>query len=109
MYRYDEATQKCVRFIYGGCGGTDNRFGTIKECIDTCGATNVLSPPAKCLQPARVGRCFAAFQKFYYNSSEKACKEFVYGGCDGNENNFETLEECKTECEVYENEVKNNF
>jgi hypothetical protein len=26
------------------------------------------------------------------------CVEFVYGGCDGNENNFETFEECATTC-----------
>ena len=128
MYRYEEATKKCVRFIYGGCGGTENRFGNIKDCIDTCGATNALNPPggrlvlihqepkiidknfpARCLQPQKTGRCFAAFPKFYFDSAEKTCKEFIYGGCDANENNFETIEECKNACEIYENEIKKEF
>ena len=26
------------------------------------------------------------------------CEEFIYGGCGGNENNFETLEECNQQC-----------
>lgn len=27
-----------------------------------------------------------------------ACKLFIFGGCQGNENNFETMEECIQEC-----------
>jgi rRNA maturation protein Nop10 len=47
MYSYDKESKKCVQFIYGGCGGTENRFYTIKECIEVCGAKNVLNPPGK--------------------------------------------------------------
>lgn len=53
MYRYDDATKKCVSFIYGGCGGTENRFGTIKECIDVCGAKNAFNPPGKLLKQSK--------------------------------------------------------
>lgn len=127
MYRYDDVSKKCIQFIYGGCGGTENKFGSIKECIDTCGAKNVLNPPgnfsihdiywrklsskvfpARCLQPEEAGRCFAAFPKFFFNQKDGACKEFIYGGCDANENNFETVEECKKACEVYDNEFKHD-
>lgn len=27
------------------------------------------------------------------------CEKFVYGGCGGNENNYNTLEECELACE----------
>ncbi|VDM19646.1 unnamed protein product [Hydatigera taeniaeformis] len=33
---YDPAKGSCVRFIYGGCGGNENRFKTKKECKQTC-------------------------------------------------------------------------
>jgi Kunitz/Bovine pancreatic trypsin inhibitor domain len=47
MYRFDDVSKKCVNFIYGGCGGTENRFGTIKECIEFCGAKNAMDSPGK--------------------------------------------------------------
>ncbi|XP_073820808.1 male accessory gland serine protease inhibitor-like [Musca autumnalis] len=33
-YRAD--TNECVDFIYGGCGGNDNRFGSKDECESKC-------------------------------------------------------------------------
>jgi len=42
--------------------------------------------------------CLAYFVRFYYDKTSKSCKEFVYGGCFGNANNFETKEECEKAC-----------
>ena len=36
--------------------------------------------------------------KRYFDNEEKKCKEFSYGGCGGNENNFNSVEECETSC-----------
>ncbi|KAM8715008.1 hypothetical protein ACLKA7_002111 [Drosophila subpalustris] len=36
VYGYDYVTNRCVFFIYGGCGGNPNRFATKKECMDEC-------------------------------------------------------------------------
>ncbi|KAL0859208.1 hypothetical protein ABMA27_011025 [Loxostege sticticalis] len=36
VYGYNKTTDKCERFIYGGCRGNDNRFKTIEECQDAC-------------------------------------------------------------------------
>ncbi|XP_063897977.1 carboxypeptidase inhibitor SmCI-like [Helicoverpa armigera] len=41
MYAYNRNTDKCERFLYGGCGGNENRFRTRKECKRACGD----SPP----------------------------------------------------------------
>ncbi|XP_076875187.1 protein AMBP [Brachyhypopomus gauderio] len=44
------------------------------------------------------GPCFGMLQRFYYNSSLMACQQFVYGGCMGNQNNFESEKECLQTC-----------
>uniref|UniRef100_A0A8C3IXX9 BPTI/Kunitz inhibitor domain-containing protein n=1 Tax=Chrysemys picta bellii TaxID=8478 RepID=A0A8C3IXX9_CHRPI len=54
-----------------------------------------LTPPGNlCHLPSVCGYCKARFPRFFYNWSSQACEEFVYGGCGGNKNNFETKEEC---------------
>jgi collagen type VI alpha len=35
-FYYDKETNKCQKFIYGGCGGNGNRFFTEDQCIKTC-------------------------------------------------------------------------
>lgn len=51
-----------------------------------------------CELPKDKGPCKAAIKRFYYDSNKKKCKEFTYGGCQGNANNFESKEECQKEC-----------
>lgn len=35
-FGFDPHSQTCVPFIYGGCGGNDNRFRSLAECEATC-------------------------------------------------------------------------
>jgi len=51
-----------------------------------------------CIQPMKSGRCFGYVPSFAYNPFERKCEEFVYGGCGGNENRFETKAECELNC-----------
>lgn len=44
-----------------------------------------------------VGPCRMSIKRYYYDSKEKICKEFIYGGCKGVVP-FETLEECQKGC-----------
>jgi tissue factor pathway inhibitor len=37
--------------------------------------------------------------RYYYSVANLKCTEFPYSGCKGNENNFKTLEECKSKCQ----------
>lgn len=90
-FYYDSSHGKCNNFIYGGCRGNGNHFETIKQCEETC-------QKDPCVQPVKVGPCEAIIKRFYFNSMTGECERFYYGGCDGNENNFRTIEECQKRC-----------
>ncbi|MCB1744157.1 MAG: hypothetical protein KDK91_27555, partial [Gammaproteobacteria bacterium] len=86
---------QCERFIYGGCGGNDNNFDTQRACQSACDVqTNV------CDLPADVGPCDAAILRWAHDPASGQCERFVYGGCGGNANNFTTLADCESACEV---------
>jgi len=51
-----------------------------------------------CSLPLKEGPCNAKFYRFFYNLQTKRCSVFVYGGCRGNNNNFESAEECQNAC-----------
>lgn len=53
-----------------------------------------------CGLPMEVGPCDAAIPRFAYSTESGKCESFVYGGCEGNANNFETLANCQAVCEA---------
>jgi papilin len=89
---FKQETGKCEEFIYGGCGGNDNRFETQEECEEKCPAKEV----PVCEQPQKVGPCRAAINRYWFNGKE--CELFSWGGCEPNGNNFETIEQCQEAC-----------
>ncbi|KAL1478662.1 hypothetical protein MTO96_034923, partial [Rhipicephalus appendiculatus] len=52
-----------------------------------------------CSDPPEKGQCNETITRYYFNVQNKTCQEFVYGGCQGNANNYETYEECRVSCE----------
>nr|Q6T6T5.1 RecName: Full=Kunitz-type serine protease inhibitor bitisilin-1; AltName: Full=BG-11; AltName: Full=Kunitz protease inhibitor 1; Flags: Precursor [Bitis gabonica]AAR24526.1 Kunitz protease inhibitor 1 [Bitis gabonica] len=54
--------------------------------------------PEFCNLPADTGPCKAYEPRFYYDSVSKECQKFTYGGCKGNSNNFESMDECRKTC-----------
>jgi hypothetical protein len=44
------------------------------------------------------GPCKAIKERWYYNPSRGCCEKFLYGGCQGNSNNFQSYEECNKMC-----------
>ena len=51
-----------------------------------------------CELPLLPGICDAALPRVYFDSSVGQCKDFIYGGCGGNANNFRNGEECEELC-----------
>lgn len=51
-----------------------------------------------CLLKAETGPCRAAKQRWAYFSASGRCETFTYGGCEGNENNFFTEQDCIDKC-----------
>ncbi|XP_070600483.1 BPTI/Kunitz domain-containing protein-like isoform X1 [Erythrolamprus reginae] len=52
----------------------------------------------RCRQPLDPGPCEGHKHRYYYDPIHKKCKQFVYGGCKGNDNNFESFKECLHFC-----------
>ncbi|XP_028997846.1 low-density lipoprotein receptor-related protein 11 [Betta splendens] len=51
-----------------------------------------------CAAAPVVGPCKGTFPRWYYDQSAGQCKRFLYGGCQGNHNNFLQESDCVTEC-----------
>jgi len=62
----------------------------------TCGSRT--RNDSVCRLPKDVGPCKAAMLRYFYNADTGSCEQFTYGGCQGNANNFETIEACREAC-----------
>uniref|UniRef100_A0A670YBY2 BPTI/Kunitz inhibitor domain-containing protein n=1 Tax=Pseudonaja textilis TaxID=8673 RepID=A0A670YBY2_PSETE len=51
-----------------------------------------------CLQPPLKGSCRAIHYRWYYDKHSHTCVPFIYGGCQGNDNNFISFTECSETC-----------
>lgn len=54
--------------------------------------------PDVCTLPYDSGPCHGSFRKWYYEPQVRECREFQYGGCEGNSNRFSSGAECETLC-----------
>lgn len=51
-----------------------------------------------CWADAETGPCRAMLSRWYFDREEGRCAQFIYGGCGGNRNNFESEEYCMSVC-----------
>uniref|UniRef100_A0A3Q4MYY4 BPTI/Kunitz inhibitor domain-containing protein n=1 Tax=Neolamprologus brichardi TaxID=32507 RepID=A0A3Q4MYY4_NEOBR len=94
-YYYDSREEKCKEFIWTGCVGNGNRFHDYNSCNSTCSGVKGKNT---CLLKRAEGGCNGNCVKYYYDSSDKKCKEFIWTGCSGNGNRFHDYNSCNSSC-----------
>lgn len=121
---FDTKDGRCRQFYYAGYAGNGNNFNSESECLSSCEerpkvevqpteSTATRQPPSAtqeeitqrprgnqehCRLDPDAGPCRVAEARFYYNSEVGTCDLFTYGGCDGNENNFRSQDDCENSC-----------
>jgi hypothetical protein len=114
QFYYDHRSDSCYEFDYSGCEGNKNRFQDKESCERKCrqqpsavtpSIPQVLTtvPPMEpkspiCLVPVNYGDCDNSITAYYYDAEHQMCQAFVYGGCGGNANRFQTEEQCERLC-----------
>ena len=120
-FYYDVPTARCRAFRFSGCDGSENNFATLSACVSACRPppedipqleTNSLSGlevrgrrmeggPSRedvCSMPPMAGPCKGELVRWHYDPIVGRCRKFLYGGCEGNANNFASSGECETAC-----------
>ncbi|CAD5210480.1 unnamed protein product [Bursaphelenchus okinawaensis] len=91
-----------------------NTDGKARYCEETCPKgykctkrfkKSVCCPEAQhvCTQPLNIGlHCMMAksHKQFYYHSESGECRPFIYTGCSGNDNRFESIKLCEDHCHL---------
>lgn len=96
-YYYNRETGTCELFNYGGCKGNKNNFLTVKSCQLVC-IEGSINRPVECNLPLVQGSCLLSLPRYYFNVTTGNCETFIYTGCNGNLNNFFTMEKCESKC-----------
>ncbi|XP_076876745.1 boophilin-G2 [Brachyhypopomus gauderio] len=100
-FHYNPQLGFCSPFFYMGEGGNGNRFKSDHDCMVSCSAKYQEFYPdgdAVCTLNMDSGTCFASIMMYYYDIKEKDCRMFLYRGCQGNGNRFESRELCQNKC-----------
>ncbi|KAJ7305058.1 hypothetical protein JRQ81_010857 [Phrynocephalus forsythii] len=115
-YYYNVKSQSCETFLYGGCLGNENNFFTKESCKQMCEVSTGFShssldnqrPPTLsvdqnylpiiCTMTPEKGSCHGQHTRYYYNTESNNCEMFIYGGCLGNGNRFDNIQECLQRC-----------
>lgn len=59
----------------------------------------MLADISTCDLPMETGNCSQKITKWFYDKKAMYCRLFEFTGCNGNDNKFETREQCTEICE----------
>uniref|UniRef100_A0A452VMK1 BPTI/Kunitz inhibitor domain-containing protein n=1 Tax=Ursus maritimus TaxID=29073 RepID=A0A452VMK1_URSMA len=66
-----------------------------KCCTFSCGKKCLDLHQDVCTMPKEPGPCMAFFHRWWYDKEKNTCSSFIYGGCKGNNNNFQSKAMCQ--------------
>uniref|UniRef100_A0A8I6A6P2 WAP four-disulfide core domain 6A n=1 Tax=Rattus norvegicus TaxID=10116 RepID=A0A8I6A6P2_RAT len=67
-------------------------------CFFSCGKKCMDLREDICSLPQDAGPCLAYLPRWWYNEDTGLCTQFIYGGCQGNPNNFQSEGICTVVC-----------
>ncbi|XP_045784870.1 actinia tenebrosa protease inhibitors-like isoform X2 [Maniola jurtina] len=101
QWYYDVRQARCYRFFWGGCQGNGNKFESRKACRQYCRLNITYAQtriPFFCSLSFEYGTCFGYFNRWTWDTLTKTCRQKLYSGCGGNQNNFQSQAECLATC-----------
>ncbi|XP_064484445.1 carboxypeptidase inhibitor SmCI-like [Ornithodoros turicata] len=94
-YYFNSAVGRCEYDPFGGCANNFNSFDSLAQCNLMCKADRL---SGVCRQSKDSGPCRALDRRYYFDYGRRQCRLFYYGGCQGNANNFDSVNECERTC-----------
>ncbi|KAI4462409.1 spondin [Holotrichia oblita] len=99
---YDEESEED---IFGEsedeCENVIERVECYNDEAPSCDESTTI-PALACSLAVDVGLCRSNVDRWHFNSIKGKCELFSYSGCEGNKNNFRTLEMCEHICGNYQ-------
>uniref|UniRef100_F1L0W2 Major allergen Ani s 1 n=1 Tax=Ascaris suum TaxID=6253 RepID=F1L0W2_ASCSU len=77
---------------------TDRQIGATNKSSVKKSSASISTTTSICLLSKEGGTCNDKVQRFYFDATVGCCVGFIYTGCGGNENRFETREDCEERC-----------
>jgi len=97
-YAFDPLQRLCIQRTGPYCPGLKNAFTTLSQCSVEC--------MTFCDLPVDAGTCTNRQIRYGWDSSN--CVKFFYGGCGGNNNNFESRNLCRDTCQKRSFKIANH-
>lgn len=76
--------------------------------VQTHPPTRPADPTDICYAPVDPGPCLEEQPSWYYDAHTGRCQAFVYGGCMGNANRFDSEEQCERQCGQFKGQGLNS-
>uniref|UniRef100_A0A914I7F5 Spondin-1 n=1 Tax=Globodera rostochiensis TaxID=31243 RepID=A0A914I7F5_GLORO len=90
LFFYAEHEQECAK--------TKNLMEKERCNVNSCRRLLSAHSEEICEEEKEPGQCQGQFPRYWFNAKQRKCERFVYSGCKGNRNQFESAEECKQFC-----------